>query len=143
MSVLEEVRQDVVRALKAGDRDLAGALRLVVSELQKDAKEGAGDELAVLRREHKRRLEAAGQFQQAGRPELADGERAEARMIERYLPEQLSDEALATIVAAAIATTGAAGPADIGTVMKAVMARADGGVDGRRAAAAVRAGLGA
>ena len=65
LSVLEKVREDVVRALKAGDRDVAGALRLVVSELQKDVKEGDGDELAVLRREHKRRVEAATQFEQA------------------------------------------------------------------------------
>ncbi|MDE3131544.1 MAG: GatB/YqeY domain-containing protein [Acidobacteriota bacterium] len=141
MSVLEQVRADVISAMKAGERDLATALRLLVSELQKDAKEGKGDELAVLRREHKRRLEAAGQFEGAARPELARQERAEAEMISRYLPPELSDERLQEIVAAAIERTGAGGPGDMGAVMKVVMDQAAGLVDGKRASAAVRAAL--
>ena len=80
----------MIRAMKAGERDVAGALRLLVSELQKDAKEGDGDELAVLRREHKRRLEAASQFANANRPDLAHKEQAEAEMISRYLPPDLT-----------------------------------------------------
>lgn len=141
MSVLEQVRADATRALKAGERDVVGALRLLASELQRESKDGSGDELTVLRREHKRRLEAATQFQNADRPELAAKEQAEAALIERYLPPELSDERLAAIVAEAVAQTGAESPKDMGRVMKAVMDRAGGQVDGKRASAAVRAAL--
>lgn len=127
--------------MKAGERDVAGALRLLVSELQKDVKEGDGDELAVLRREHKRRVEAATQFQNANRPDLAHREQAEAEMISRYLPPDLSDEQLDEIIVAAIAETGATGPRDMGPVMKLVMDQAGGLVDGKRASDAVRAAL--
>ena len=123
-------------AMKAGDRERVGALRLVLSELQKDAKDGGTDELAVLRRERKRRLEAAEQFRDAGRTELAEGEEAEARIIEGYLPTELD-----AIVQAAIAETGAKEPRDMGQVMKAVMARAGGRADGKRASARVREAL--
>ncbi len=127
--------------MKAGERDVAGALRLLVSELQKDAKEGDGDELAVLRREHKRRLDAASQFANANRPDLAHKEQAEAEMISRYLPPDLTDDQLDEIVADAIGQTGATGPRDIGPVMKLVKEQAGGLVDGKRASDAVRAAL--
>ena len=139
--MLEQVRADVISAMKAGERDLAGALRLLVSELQRDAKEGAGDELAVLRREHKRRLEAATQFANANRPDLAEREQAEAVMIARYLPPDLTDDQLDEIIAEAISETGASGPKDMGVVMKFVKDRAGGLVDGKRASDAVRAAL--
>ena len=127
--------------MKAGERDVAGALRLLVSELQKDAKEGAGDELAVLRRERKRRLDAATQFEQGNRRDLAAQETAEAELIAGYLPPELGDEELNGLVADAIAQTGANAPKDMGAVMKVVMDRAGGQIDGRRASAAVRAAL--
>ncbi len=127
--------------MKAGERDVAGALRLLVSELQKDVKEGPGDELTVLRREHKRRIEAAIQFESANRPDLAHREQAEAEMIARYLPPDITDEQLDGIIADAIAETGATGPRDLGVVMKVVMDRAGGLVDGKRASEAVRAAL--
>lgn len=128
-------------AMKAGEKDRVGALRLVLSELQKAAKDGGDDELAVLRRERKRRLEAASQFRDGGRPELADGEESEAKLIEGYLPAELDDAELDAIVAAAIAETGAAAPADMGQVMKVVMAKAGGRADGKRASARVREAL--
>jgi uncharacterized protein len=128
-------------AMKAGEKQRVGALRLVLSELQKAAKEGDADELAVLRRERKRRLEAAGQFREGGRPELAEQEEAEANLIERYLPAELDDSELDAIVAAAIAETGASGPRDMGQVMKAVMARSQGRADGKRTSARVREAL--
>ena len=128
-------------AMKAGEKDRVGALRLVLSELQKAQKDGSGDEMAVLRRERKRRLEAAEQFRDGGRPELADQEEAEARIIEGYLPAELGDAELDAIVQAAIAETGASGPKDMGQVMKAVMARAGGRADGKRASARVREAL--
>ena len=125
-------------AMKARDKERVGALRLVLSELQKAAKDGGTDELAVLRRERKRRLEAAEQFRDAGRPELAEGEEAEARIIEGYMPAELDEAELDAIVKAAIAETGAKDPKDMGQVMKAVMAKAEGRADGKRASARFR-----
>lgn len=127
--------------MKAGEKQRVGALRLVLSELQKDTKEGAGNELAVLRRERKRRLDAAVQFRDGGRPELADQEESEAELIAGYLPAELGDSELQTIVSRAIADTGASGPRDMGQVMKAVMAASGGRADGKRASAAVREAL--
>ena len=128
-------------AMKAGEKQRVGALRLVLSELQKDAKEGSGDELAVLRRERKRRLEAAEQFRDGGRPELAEQEESEAKLIEGYLPAELNDAQLDEIVAAAIAETGATSAKDMGQVMKSVMAKSGGRADGKRVSKMVQEAL--
>jgi uncharacterized protein len=141
VQLAERLREDVAAAMKAGDRERVGALRLLLSELQKAAKEGDGDELAVLRRERKRRLEAAGAFRDGGRPELANAEEAESRVIEDYLPAQLSDDALRAIVADAVAETGASSPRDMGQVMKASMAKVAGRADGRRVSALAQEAL--
>jgi hypothetical protein len=141
MTVTEQLRADMTSALKAGEKVRLGALRLVLSELQRDSKEGPGDELAVLRRERKRRLEAAAQFRDGGRPELADQEESEAALIATYLPAELDDSELAMLVSRAIADTGATSPKDMGQVMKAVMAASGGRADGKRASAAVREAL--
>jgi hypothetical protein len=141
VTVIEQVRSDITSAMKAGEKERVGALRLVLSELQKAAKEGGDDELAVLRRERKRRLEAATQFRDGERPELAAQEESEAKLIEAYLPAELDDSELDAIVAAAIADTGASEPSDMGQVMKAVMARSGGRADGKRASARVREAL--
>jgi uncharacterized protein YqeY len=141
LTVTEQVRSDMTSAMKAGEKQLVGALRLVLSELQKEAKEGKGDELAVLRRERKRRLDAATQFRDGGRPELAEAEEAEAEIIGGYLPPELDDAELERIVTAAVAETGASSPKDMGQVMKVVMAQTGGRVDGKRASGAVRAAL--
>jgi uncharacterized protein YqeY len=143
MPVIDEVRTDITTAMKARDTEKVGALRLLLSELQKAAKEGDSDELAVLRRERKRRLDAAGQFRDGGRPELAEREEAEAELIDAYLPAELDEAELDSIVRAAIEETGASSPKDMGQVMKAVMARAEGRADGKRASARVREALGA
>ena len=82
MTLVDTVKQDVASAMRAGERERVAALRLVLSELQRNAKEGGADEVAVLRRERKRRLESAAAFREAGRAELADGEEAEARIID-------------------------------------------------------------
>jgi uncharacterized protein len=143
VSVLEQVRIDMTTAMKAREADRVGALRLLLSELQKAEKEGSSDELAVLRRERKRRLEAATQFRDGGRPELAEREESEAILIEQYLPAEIQDSELDALVTDAISETNATGPQDMGKVMKAVMARADGRVDGKRASARVREALSA
>ncbi len=143
MTLTEQLRGDISTAMKGGQRDRVGALRMVLSELQKAAKEGSDDEIAVLRRERKRRLDAAEQFREAGRAELADKEQAEATLIETYLPAELGDDELQTMVKDAIAQTGASEPKDMGQVMKVVMARTGGRADGRRVSEHVREALGA
>ncbi len=143
MSVLEQVQADVRTAMKAGDRGRAGALRMIVDSLQKDAKLGDGDEVPVLQRERKKRLEAAEAYAEAGRTEQAGAERAEAELIEAYLPQQLSDGELAELVDAAVAETGASEQKQMGQVMAALMPKVAGRADGKRVSAAVRERLGA
>ncbi len=141
MSVLEQVQEDVKTALRAGDRARASALRLVVSELQKAVKDAQGgdvDEVAVLQRERKRRLEAAEAYRDADRSDLADSEQSEADAIEAYLPEQLSDDELEQIVDEAISQTDASSPKEMGQVMGAAMGRVAGRADGKRVSALVK-----
>ena len=132
MTLTDRVKADLTAAMKAGEKDRVGTLRLVLSELQKDAKEGKGDEVAVLRRERKRRDEAARAFRDGGRSDLADAEEAERAVIEAYLPAEMSDDELDRIVAGAVAETGASSPRDLGKVMPVVMRQVAGRADGRR-----------
>ncbi len=141
MAIVEQIKVDLQGAMRAGEKERVGALRLVLSELQKAAKEGNEDELAVLRRERKRRLEAAATFQDAGREELAAGERAEAELIGSYLPAELSEHDLQAIVERAVRESGAASAKDMGMAMKQAMAAVDGRADGKRVSGLVRAAL--
>jgi uncharacterized protein len=138
VSVLEQVQDDVKVALKAGERERVHALRLIVSELQKAAKENGATEVEVLQRERKRRLEAAEAFRGGGRTDLAEGEEREAEIIAAYLPEQLSDEELGAIVGDAVAESGASSPKEMGKVMALVMPKVTGRADGKRVSAAVK-----
>jgi len=124
--------------LKAGDRQRCNALRLIASELQKAVKDGGDDEVAVLQRERKRRLESAAAYRDGGREDLATAEEAEAELIAGYMPEQIGDAELATIVAAAVSESGASSPRDMGNVMKLVMPQVQGRADGKRVSAAVK-----
>ena len=142
VTVLEQLKSDLTTAMKAGERDRVGALRMVLSELQKDAKDGSGDELALLRRERKRRLEAAQAYREAGREELAGGEEAEAQLIAGYLPAELADGELREIVQDAVRSSGAESVRDMGRAMGVAMAAVDGRADGKRVSALVRASLG-
>jgi uncharacterized protein len=143
MSVLERVQGDVRTAMKARDRERAAALRMVVDVLQQDAKLGKGDEVAVLQRERKKRVEAAEAYEDAGRAEQAAAERFEAELIEGYLPQQLSDRELGALVDAAVAETGATEKRQMGQVMSALMPKLGGRADGKRVSAAVSERLGA
>ena len=138
MSVLEKVREDTTAAMKAGEKERVGALRMIVNELQKAEKEGGGDELAVLQRERKRRLESAEAYREAGRTDLAEGEEHEAELIAGYLPEQLSDEELRAIIGDVVAETGASSPKEMGKVMSQVMPKVEGRADGKRVSAVVK-----
>jgi uncharacterized protein YqeY len=143
MSALEQAQADVRTAMKAGERERAAALRMIVDSLQQDAKLGKGDEVAVLQRERKKRLEAEQAFRDAGRTEQADAESFEAELIEAYLPDQLSDEELSDLVEAAIAETGATERRQMGQVMGALMPKVGGRADGKRISSAVQEKLGA
>jgi uncharacterized protein YqeY len=142
VAILEQVQVDTRAAMKAGERDRVGALRLIADALQKDRKEGGEDEIAVLRRERKRRLEAAEAYREGGSGDRADAEEAEAREIERYLPEEISDDELESLVDEAISQTGAGEPSEMGKVMGAVMPKIGGRADGKRVGAIVRDRLG-
>ena len=141
MQIAERIKSDVASAMKAGERDRVSALRLVLSELQKAEKDGDTDELAVLRRERKRRREAAEAYREAAREDLADGEEFEARVIQNYLPADLSDEELDGLVERAVTETGAESPRDMGKVIKHVMAAAEGRADGRLVSTKVKEAL--
>ena len=123
MAVADTLKSDLITAMKAGEKERVAALRMVLSELQKAAKEGGDDEVTVLRRERKRRLESATAFRDAGREELATAEESEADLITTYLPAELGDDELRSIVQDAVAQVGATSPKDMGQVMKAAMAR--------------------
>ncbi len=141
MAIADQVSADVKDAMRAGDKERVGALRLVLSELQKAAKEGTQDELSILRRERKRRVEAAGAYREAGRADLADGEEKEAELIATYLPAELSEPELEAIVEQAVRESGATSVRDMGGAMKAAMAVVDGRADGKRVSSLVKVAL--
>jgi uncharacterized protein len=146
MSALKEkLRSDLSAAMKARDelrtRTLRMALTAVTTEevSGKKARELSDDEIVkVLAREAKKRREAAEAFAQADRAEQAQAERDEGAVLDTYLPAQLSDEELATLVAAAITESGAEGPRAMGQVMKVVNPQVAGKAEGGRVAAEVK-----
>jgi uncharacterized protein len=141
MAILDEVKTDLHNAMRAGDKDKVGALRLVLSELQKAAKEGSDDELAVLRRERKRRLEAAQAYSEAGQDDRASAEESEGELIAGYLPPELSEAELKEIVEQAVHDSGAESVKDMGRAMGKAMAAVGGRADGKRVSALVRGAL--
>ncbi len=141
-TILERVQADTRDAMRAGEKDRVGTLRMLASALQQDAKLGDGDEVATMQRERKKRLEAAEACRGAGREEAAVVEEGEATVIEAYLPEQLSDDELAALVATAVEKTGASEQSQMGSVMGAVMPKVQGRADGKRVSEAVRTRLG-
>jgi uncharacterized protein YqeY len=141
MAIVEQIKTDLQGAMRAGEKEKVGALRLVLSELQKAAKEGSDDELTVLRRERKRRLEAASAYRDAGREDLAGGEEAEGQLIGGYLPAELSEPELQAIVEQALRDSGAESVKDMGAAMRTAMAAVDGRADGKRVSGLVRAAL--
>jgi len=145
----DRLRTDLTTAMKARDELSTATLRMVLSAVSaeevagKEARELTDDEvMAVLRREAKKRREAAEAFGGAGRAEQAERERAEEGVIATYLPAQLADADLAAIVADVITATGASGMKDMGKVMGAVTGKVAGRAEGGRVAAEVRAQLG-
>jgi uncharacterized protein YqeY len=147
-SLKATVQSDLTDAIRQRDQVRSGTLRLVLTAITNEevsgteARELSDDEvLKVLAKEAKKRKEAATAYAGAGRPELAAKEEAELAVLEAYLPAQLSDDELTTIVAAAIEQTGATGMPQLGQVMKVAQGVVAGRADGGRVAAAVRAAL--
>ncbi len=150
MSELKDrLRADLTTAMKSRDELRTATLRMVLAAVSaeevagKEARELSDDEvLGVLRREAKRRREAAEAFDGAGRAEQAGRERAEGEVVAGYLPAQLEDADLAGLVADVITRTGATGMKDMGRVMGAANAAVAGRAEGGRVAAEVRRQLG-
>jgi uncharacterized protein len=147
-SLKATVQRDLTSAIRDRDQVRSGTLRLALTAITTEevsgtqARELTDDEvLKVLAKEAKKRKEAAVAYTGAGRPELAAKEEAELMVLETYLPAQLSDEELETIVGAAIEQTGATSMQQIGQVMKAAQGVVAGRADGGRVAAAVRTAL--
>ena len=148
----DRVRADLTAAMKSRDELRASTLRLVLAAITtaevagKQARQLSDDEVtAVIVSEAKKRREASAAFDAAGRTELADKKRAEARILADYLPEQLSAEEISAIVSEAIAAAGVAGDGmrAMGRVMGAVQPQVRGRADGAVVAAQVRRQLGA
>lgn len=146
----DRLRTDLTVAMKSRDEVRTRTLRSALTAVSTAEVAGAtsrelsDDEvIKVLAREAKRRREAADAFAAAGRAEQASAEQAEGDVLDGYLPAQLSDDELTSIVAAGISESGAAGPRALGEVMKLVTPKIAGRADGARVAAEVRRQLGA
>nr|WP_123671037.1 GatB/YqeY domain-containing protein [Actinocorallia herbida] len=141
----EQLESDLTSALKAHDDVRKRTLRMALAAVTNEEKAGktertlSDDEIVkVLAREVKKRKEAAEAFAGGGRAEQAQAERDEGAVLEAYLPQQLSDDELATLVREAIAESGAEGPRAMGAVMKVVNPKVAGRADGGRVAAEVK-----
>ncbi len=134
--LLDTITADMKDAMRARDSLRTQVLRMIMSdcrnvEVDKRRELTEEDVLAVLKRGIKSREDSEDQYRNAGRADLADKEGAEVAILKTYLPRQISGPELEAIVAAAIQETGAAGPKDIGKVMKAVLAKCGAQVDGK------------
>lgn len=149
MSELKDrLQADLTAAMKARDELRTATLRMTLTALKTEEVSGGeardlGDDevLKVLTREAKKRRESATAFADAGRTELAEREDAERAVLEAYLPQQMSDEELDALVAAAVAEAGATSPQQMGAVMKLVTPRVAGRAEGGRVAGAVKKAL--
>ncbi|MDO4685080.1 MAG: GatB/YqeY domain-containing protein [Corynebacterium sp.] len=143
----QQIRKDLTAAMKAREKEKVSVLRMLQSAITYEEREGALHELSdadvqkVIAREIKKRRESATIYAEAGRAELAAAETAEADVLAQYLPQQLDDVALATLVDQVVAEVGATGMQDMGKVMKAAATAAAGQVDGKRLSEAVKARL--
>jgi uncharacterized protein len=143
MSLLADVQESVKAAMKAGDKQKVAALRMVVCEIQNEAKRTRTDldeaaELQVLRRELKKRQESMDAFRAGGREDLASFEEYAAGLIETLLPKQMDETELSALIDRVVAETGATSVRDMGKVMSAVMAQGGPRVDGKVASRLVK-----
>ncbi len=142
-----KINADLKAAMKAGDKQRVGTLRLINAAIQSaeiEAKKDLDDAaiLAVMTKMVKQRRDSIAQYTSGGRPELAATEQAEIDIIEAYLPKQMDEAAVSAAVADAIKETGAVSPKDMGKVMGVLKAKYAGQMDFQKASAAVKAKLG-
>jgi len=143
MSLISRIEEELAAAMRERDSDRRDALRLILSSLRSAEKElqrplHDEEELQVLQRERKRRLEAAEAFRAGGREEQAESEERELDVLEEFMPEPLSEEELETIIDDAIAEVGATSIRDLGRVMADVMPQIAGRADGSAVSQVVR-----
>ena len=148
MSTLDQLTSDLTTAMKARDTERTGILRQIIGAVRFEAKAGAVEKelsddevLKILAREVKKRRDSAQIYTDAGEPERAATETAEADLIETYLPAQLSDDELQALVTSVVADVGATSVRDMGAVMKEATARAGASADGKKLSTLVRAAL--
>lgn len=144
-SLKEQLQQDLTAAIKARDELSRSTIRMALTAVSNEEVAGTAsrtltdDEvLAVLAAEAKRRRESAQVYTDNGRAELAERERLELEVLERYLPKQLDDDELTAVIDEQISAVGATGPKQMGAVMKAVLAKVGGRADGKRVSALVK-----
>jgi uncharacterized protein YqeY len=143
MSLIEEIDDEIKDAMKARDSERRDALRLILDALKKSEKElqrplSEEEELQVMQRERKKRIEAADAFRAGGREEQADAEERELDILEEFMPEPLSEDEIEEIVDDVIAEVGATSMADLGRVMADVMPQIAGRADGSQVSQIVR-----
>jgi len=148
MGLKEKLQSDLTEAIRSRDELVSGTIRMVLTAITneevagKEARTLSDEEIiTVLSREAKKRREAAEAFADAGRADRAEREKAEGDVIAKYLPTQLSDDELNALIAEAIASTGAAGPSDMGKVMGVLKPKIAGKADGAKVSGAVKAAL--
>jgi uncharacterized protein YqeY len=149
MGLKETLKSDLTEAIRSSNKVVSGTIRMVLTAITneevsgKEARVLSEDEIiTVLSREAKKRREAAEEFAKANRPDKAAEEKAEGEVIAKYLPAQLSQEDIKKMIAAAVASTGAAGPGDMGKVMGAIKPQIAGKADGALVSSLVKAALG-
>ena len=149
MGLKETLKSDLTEAIRSSNKVVSGTIRMVLTAITneevsgKEARVLSDDEIiTVLSREGKKRREAAEEFAKANRPDKAAEEKAEGEVIAKYLPAQLSEEDIKKIIAAAVASTGASGPGDMGKVMGAIKPQIAGKADGALVSSLVKAALG-
>lgn len=135
MNIVERLNQDMKQAMKEKDKDSLSVIRMVKASLQNESiklnKDLSNDEiLAVVSRELKQRKDSLQEFENAGRQDLVDGLKREIIVIEKYLPEPLTEEELDSVIDETIAEVNASSKAEMGKVMNAVMPKVRGRADG-------------
>jgi uncharacterized protein YqeY len=148
MGLKETLKSDLTEAIRSSDKVVSGTIRMVLTAITNEEVSGKearvlSDEeiITVLSREAKKRREAAEEFAKAGRTDRAADEKAEGEVIAKYLPAQLSEDDIKKLIADAVISTGAAGPADMGKVMGAIKPKIAGKADGALVSSLVKAAL--
>jgi len=146
MGLRDQINDDLKAAMRSGDAARRDTIRLLTAALkQREVDERKtltdADVLGVIEKMIKQRRDSISQFEQGGRQDLADKEKQELGLLQAYMPQAMGDDEIAAAVAAAVAESGAAGPADMGKVMALLKPRLAGRVDMGKVSAAVKARL--